>query len=77
VFGVHWKHHLASVSMAAGSHWQQSAAVPAAVAVIPLVSFYSAAALYVLPAVHEHQAAAAAVETALHPSIKASQKCNS
>jgi len=66
--------------MAAVSHWQQTAVVPAAAAAvsIPLASFYSAAASYVLQAALEHQAAAAAVvETDLHPSIKVSQRCSS
>jgi len=79
---MNWRHHLASVSMAAVSHWQQTAVVPAAAAAvsIPLASFYSAAASYVLQAALEHQAAAAAaavVETDLHPSIKVSQRCSS
>jgi len=65
--------------MAAVSHWQQTAVVPAAAAAvsIPLASFYSAAASYVLQAALEHQAAAAVVETDLHPSIKVSQRCSS
>jgi len=60
--------------MAAVSHYQQSAAVPAAASILP-ASFYSAAALYVSQAVHERQAVAAAVaEIGLHPPGKAGQK---
>jgi len=61
--------------MAAVSHCQQLAVVPAAVASTLLASFYSAAALYVLQAAHERPVAAAAVvETGPRPSSKASRK---